>query len=270
MTTDPTARPTVRARLAALGPLPVLVALVAVDLALVGVSVARLVTAGPSLTDPWLLETDGGWAEHAGYAQQATVALLLLALCWATRHLVWAAYALVFVSALADDALRLHENEGAWLADRLAARLWFPPDGFLGLRANDLGELLVWGLLAVVPLTAAVLLHRRADARNRRASLGMAGLLAAYVFFGAVLDQVHVLFLDSWFGDVLGTLEDGGELLVLSASVVFVLGRLLGVRATAEATGPLPEGQGDRLAPTLVRRGDHDRESLHVHGHSGT
>ncbi len=236
---------------ARLGTGPLLAALVAVDLALVGVSVTRLVTAGPSLTDPWLLETDGGWAEYAGYAQQATVALLLLALCWVTRHLVWAAYALVFLSALADDALRLHEDKGAWLADRLAARLWFPPDGFLGLRADDLGELLVWGLLAVVPLTAAVLLHRRADARNRRASLGMAGLLAAYVFFGAVLDQVHVLFLDSWFGDVLGTLEDGGELLVLSAPGVHVLGLLAASRRGAAPGGGPAERPGtpSREAP---------------------
>jgi hypothetical protein len=218
---------------ARLGPVPLLAALVAVDLALVVASVVRLATSGPSLTDPWLLETDGGWAEYAGYAQQAVLVVLLLALGWAGRHLVWAAYAVLYLCALADDALRLHENEGAWLADRLAAHLWFPSDGFLGLRADDLGELLVWGLLAAVPVAAAALLHRRADRWNRRASLGMAGLVAAYVFCGAVLDQVHVLFLDSWIGDVLGTLEDGGELLVLSATVVYVLGRLPAARATA-------------------------------------
>jgi hypothetical protein len=66
----------------------------------------------------------------------------------------------------------------------------------------------------------------------------MAVLVAAYVFFGAVLDQVHVLFLDSWFGDVVGTLEDGGELLVLSATVVFVAGRLLAATTTAGSDGP--------------------------------
>ncbi len=233
MTSDPTTRPTVRARIASIGPVPLLVALVCVDLALVAASVVRLGTAGPSLTDRWLLETDGGWAEYAGYTQQAVLVVLLLALSWVTRHLVWVAYAVLFACALADDALRLHENKGAWLADRLAAHLWFPSDGFLGLRADDLGELLVWGLLAAVPVAAAALLHRRADRWNRRASLGMAGLVAAYVFCGAVLDQVHVLFLDSWIGDVLGTLEDGGELLVLSATVVYVLGRLPAARATA-------------------------------------
>jgi hypothetical protein len=232
-----------------LGPVPLLAALVGVDLALVCASVVRLVTAGPSLTDPWLLETDRGWAECAGYAQQAVLAVLLLALAGLTRHLVWAAYAVLFASALADDALRLHENEGAWLADRLAAHLWFPPDGFLGLRADDLGELLVWGLLAAVPVAAAVLLHRRSDHWNRRASHGMAVLVAAYVFFGAVLDQAHVLVLDSWLGDVLGTLEDGGELVVLSASVVYVVGRLAALRAgTPQDPGPV----GSSAVPAVV------------------
>lgn len=252
MTTETSTRPTLRARLASLGPVPLLGVLVAVDLALIVAGLVRLEVAGPSLTDPWLLETDAGLAEYAGYVQQAGLVVLLLALCWATRHLVWAAYAVLFLCALADDYLRLHETRGAWLADRLAAHLWFPSDGFLGLRANDLGELLVWGLLAAVPVLAAVVLHRRSDGWNRRASLGMAALIAVYVFFGAVLDQVHVLVLDSWVGDVVGTLEDGGELVALSASVVYVVGRLgdrLRGRAP-EADGPAPAD--DRLPERLT------------------
>ena len=193
--------------------------------------------------------------------------MLLLALSWVTRYRLWVAYAGLFARALADDALRLHENKGAWLADRLAAHLWFPSDGFLGLRANDLGELLVWGLLAAVPVAAAVLLHRRGDRWNRRAGLGMAVLVAAYVFFGAVLDQVHVLFLDSWFGDVLGTVEDGGELVVLSVSVTYVLGRLAD-RRRRETTGWLPEGSRTG-SPRPTRSGDHNRASPHAHGHIG-
>jgi len=242
MITDTRTRPTLRARLASLGPVPLFAVLVTVDLTLIAAGLVRLVVAGPSLTDRWLLETDGGVAEYAGYLQQAALVVLLLALCWAARSLVWAAYAVLFLCALADDYLRLHETKGAWLADRLAAHLWFPSDGFLGLRANDLGELLVWGLLAAVPVLAAVVLHRRSDGWNRRASLGMAALIAVYVFFGAVLDQLHVLVSDSWLGDVVGTLEDGGELLALSASVVYVVGRL-GARlreSAPEADVPTP------------------------------
>jgi hypothetical protein len=231
MTTKEAVRPTMRARIGSLGPAPLLAALVAVDLALIAVSVVHLVMGGSSLTDPWLLETDGGWAEYFGYGQQAALAVLLLALALLTRHLVWVAYAAIFLCALADDSLRLHERKGAWLAEKLAF-----PEGIAGLRADDLGEIFVWGLLAAVPVAAAFLLHRRSDPWNRRASLGLAVLVAAYVFFGAVVDQVHVLFLDSWLGDVIGTVEDGGELVVLSASVVYVVGRIALARLRPRAT----------------------------------
>jgi hypothetical protein len=244
MTTGMTTRPSLRARIASLGPAWLLAALFALDLALVVVGLVRLEVSGPSPTDPWLLETDRGVSEYAGYAQQAALVVLLLALARVTRHLVWAACSVLFLAALADDSLRLHETKGAWLADRLAAHLWFPSDGFMGLRANDWGELLVWGLLAAVPVLAAVLLHLRSDAWNRRASWGMAALIAVYVFFGAVLDQAHVLVADSWLGDVLGAMEDGGELLALSAAVVYVVGRL---RERAPGAGA-PDLVGDRSA----------------------
>jgi hypothetical protein len=230
MTTDTTDRSTTGGRLRRLGPTPLLVALVAVDLALIAASVVRLVVAGHSLTDPWLLETDGGRAEDFGYLQEAALVILLLILWRVSRRLVWAPYAAIFACALADDSLRLHERKGAWLAEKLSF-----PEGVFGLRADDLGEMFVWGLLAVGPLVAVVLLHRRSDAWTRRASLGMAATVAAYVFFGAVLDQAHVLVLDSWMGDVMGTLEDGGELVALSVAVVYVVGRLTAVRRRSHA-----------------------------------
>jgi hypothetical protein len=233
MTTQTMNHPALRSRVLPLRPMPLLVALVAVDLALVAASVVRLVVAGHSFTDPWLLETDGGWAEVFGYVQQGAIALLLLVLAVLTRRLVFVPWAALFAFALADDSLRLHENKGAWLAEMLDRKLWFP-DSLLGLRANDLGEMIVWGLLAVAPLAAVALLHRRGDAWTRRAGVGLAVLTAAYVFFGAVVDQFHVLFLDSWLGDVVGTVEDGGELIVLSVVVVYVVGRIASARRRPE------------------------------------
>jgi hypothetical protein len=209
----------------------VLAVLVAVDLALAAVSVGHLVAVdGPAdRGGPWVLETDGGFAEQWGYVQQAAIALLLLALALRSRQWVFLPWAAVFAAALADDSLRLHENRGAWLADRLGERLWFP-DGLLGLRANDLGEILVWGLLAVVPLAAVVLLHRRSGAATRRASLGVAALLAAYVLFGGVVDQLHVLVMRTPLGDAVGTVEDGGELVALSLTLAYAVGLLAATR----------------------------------------
>ncbi len=239
MTSESRRRAGVFARLVAESSMPVLVVLLVADLAFAAASVAHLIAADDvgDRTGPWILETDGGYAEQFGYLQQTAIALLLLVLAFQTRRAVFAAWGSVYAFALADDSLRLHENRGAWLADRLEARLWFP-DGLLGLRANDLGEILVWGLLAVLPLAAVVLLHRRSDPVTRRTSLVLAALLAAYVVCGGVIDQVHVLVMDTPIGDAVGTLEDGGELVALSLTVAYAAARVLSARRRAGAAGP--------------------------------
>lgn len=216
-----------RPRLELLFLFPVLVVLVLIDLAFIGFSVVHELGHGVDVLDPspWLLGTDGGHSEIWGYVQQATLVLLLVALTVRSRRGIWAAWAALFLLALADDQQRLHERKGAWLAEKLSF-----PEGVLGLRANDLGEIAVWGLLALVPLAAVVLFHLRSDRRTRRASLGMAVLVAAYVFFGGVVDQLHVLVLGGPLESAMGTIEDGGELVVLSVSVAYVLAVLQRLR----------------------------------------
>jgi hypothetical protein len=233
-------------RIAAELSLPVLLVLLVADLAFAAASVAHLIGADDAgdRTGPWILETDGGYAEQFGYLQQAAIAVLLVVLAFLARRPLFVAWASVYACALADDSLRLHENKGAWLADRLGERLWFP-DGLLGLRANDLGEILVWGLLAVVPLAAVVLLHRRSDPAGRRTSLGLAVLLAAYVVVGGVVDQLHVLVMDTAIGDAVGTLEDGGELVVLSLTVAYAAARVL----AALRRTPVADSDGSPAAP---------------------
>ncbi|WP_448621136.1 hypothetical protein [Geodermatophilus sp. URMC 65] len=243
MTTQGSHSPSVLARTGSLLWVRLLVPLLFVDLAFVVASVVHEARFGIDVQDPspWLLEADGGWSEVWGYCLQATLVLSLLVLAVRTRHAVWAAWALLYAAALADDGMRLHENKGAWLAEMLGKKLWFPPDGFLGLRANDLGEVLVWGLLAVVPLGLVVLLHRRSDRWNRRGSIAVAVLVAAYVFFGGVVDQLHVLVLDTPLEGVMGTVEDGGELVVLSVTVAFVAGLLGRARQVRSSASPGPE-----------------------------
>lgn len=242
MTTETSGPGGMRARIAATQWMPVLVALVMADLAFIGASVWHL--ALDVRTGPWLLETDGGHAEQFGYVQQAAIAVLLLVLALATRRGVFVAWGALYACALADDSLRLHENKGAWLADRIGEHFWFP-DGLLGLRANDLGEMLVWGLLGVVPLAAAILLHRRSDPSTRRDSLALAALLALYMFFGGVVDQLHVLVMDTPIDDAVGTLEDGGEMIALSLTLAFAIGLLAAARRRRRE----PAVDDDHLGP---------------------
>lgn len=246
MTTRESRSPSVLARIGPLLSVRLLVPLLVVDLAFVVASVVHEVRYGIDLRapSPWLLEADGGYSETWGYVLQAALAVSLVAVAVLSRRPVWVGWAALFAAALADDKLRLHENKGAWLADRLGERLWFPPDGFLGLRANDLGEILVWGLLSVVPLGVVALCLLRSDHRTRRANLGLAVLVAAYVFFGGVVDQLHVLVLDTPLAGSLGTVEDGGELVVLSLTLSYVVALLRRVvrkrRARSAGAEPVP------------------------------
>jgi len=235
-------------------PVPLLAGLVAVDLVLVTASVRRLVVAGPSTSDPWLLDTQDGWAERFGYLQQAAIAVALIALALLARRWIFAAFATVYLGALADDSLRLHSRLGTWLADGPDRHLWFP-DQLLGLRASDLGELLVWGLLAAVPLTAALLLHVRGDAATRRTSRVLAGLLTAYVFFGAVVDQLHDRVRDSSLGDAVGVIEDGGGRGALSVTVSYAAALLTWARADRRTPPPGEQSTSGRVLVQPVRAG---------------
>src|SRR4051794_14566691 len=235
MSTEKTNAPSAHGRIRSLFALRLLLPLLVVDLALIAFSVVHEIRNGVDVLDPspWLLETDGGYSEIWGYALEAALFLSLLVLAAASRRAIWASWGVLFAAALADDKLRLHERKGAWLAEKLHF-----PDGVLGMRANDLGEIFVWGLLAVVPLGAAVLLYRRSNRWTRRASIGMAGLVAVYVFFGGVVDQLHVLVLGGALEGAMGTVEDGGELIVLSVILSYVvplLRRVLQARRSPSA-----------------------------------
>ena len=206
---------------------PLLIGLVLVDLAFVIVSVVYQSRNGIDVLNPspWVLEADGGYSEIWSYATEAALVLSLLALAVLTRRPIWAGWSTLFLAALADDEMRLHESKGAWLAEKLRF-----PEGVLGLRANDLGEMFVWGLLAIVPLAIVIFFFRRSDRWTRRASIGMAVLVAAYVFFGGVVDQLHVLFLGGPLENAVGSLEDGGELIVLSVTLSYVVALHLRLR----------------------------------------
>ncbi len=185
----------------------------------------------------WLLRTENGWPEQFAYAKEAASAGLLLLLWRRTSSGVFAAWAAVFACALVDDRLQVHERAGGWLARQLSL-----PEGVAGLRGQDLGELAVWGLLAVFPLVAVAVLHRRSPDPVRAASRGMAVVVAGYAFFGVVVDQLHSMTLGGPLDRTLGILEDGGELVLLSVAVSYA-GALL-----VAARGRRPEPRDQEVA----------------------
>jgi hypothetical protein len=174
-------------------------------------------------TSHWSVERDRGYPELFGYALLVVAVVGLLVLGRRGRRPSLYAWAATFALVLLDDEMMIHERGG-----RIVVRLLGSPAEIFGVRAQDVGELAVWGGLAVLPLIAVVLLHRRSDRFGRELDYALGLLLGALVFFGVVVDQLHSMFWDGIpvVGPVMGVVEDGGELVVLSFLAAFVVGVL--------------------------------------------
>ena len=219
-------------RLAGLLALAVFAALAVVDVWLVQEQLrVHAEESSSELTREWLLTTDGGVPERFGYAKLGAGAMLLVLVAAVRRRWLFAAWAAVLALALVDDSMQVHETAGGRLAER-----WALPEGVLGLRAQDLGEMAVWGLLAVLPLLVAAVLHWRSDRRTRRAGTAVAAVVALFAFCGIVLDQLHVIGASGPHAQLLTVLEDGGELVALS--LVVALGVALLLRSATSGQPP--------------------------------
>lgn len=130
-------------------------------------------------------EMDGSLPEVIGYGQMAVAAVALVYLgvrlgrAW--THLVLAAAMVVLIL---DDSLELHENWGRAFRTRVGL-----PDAF-HLRAQDLGEIAILGLLGLVFLVVLIVAWRFSGERARRQSWVILGGFVLLAFFGGALDVV--------------------------------------------------------------------------------
>lgn len=173
----------------------------------------------------YYVDSDRGYGELFQYLKYAW--LLVLLGIYAVEQRSWrvATWLPLFTYFLLDDALAVHERAGEWVAQRWSLA------PVLGLRAVDLGELLVSaaaGLLVLLPVALAFV---GSTPPTRQIFYGLGLLVAVLLSFGIVLDMVHIIVVDEpRIGDPVGLIEDGGEMLALSMLVVFVYG-LNAVRA---------------------------------------
>jgi hypothetical protein len=128
-------------------------------------------------------DRDRGLAETLGYLQLlvAAGALVYTALSMG-RAPVHCVFAAAFVVVIADDSLELHENWGGAVSEALGFR------SAIGLRGQDFGELVVWGLLGVPILAALLITWFRSSIRARRQAVVITGGIVLLVFFAAVFD----------------------------------------------------------------------------------
>jgi len=146
---------------------------------------------------------DGSLMERWGYVKEAGIVGLAAYAYARTKEFFYAAYAVLFLGVLSDDALRIHEYIGQWLSD----------PALLGRWGNLPSALMVSG----VPLALSLYgFYKLPHDRKFPALMLLAGF-CVMAFFAVVVDNLHSLLIGAeHFQTASSFIEDGGELLSLT------------------------------------------------------
>lgn len=160
------------------------------------------------------LEMDRGYPEMYQYLKYLWIIIILIFASLKNASLSYFSWASVFTYLLLDDSLRIHERAGSYIA----ANLSLVP--ILGLRLQDYGELAVSAAAGIILFLPLVWAYRSGSRMYKKIFQDFALLMFILIFFGVVVDMAHVAIqLGFKVNFVLGTIEDGGEML----SVSFIL-----------------------------------------------
>jgi hypothetical protein len=155
-------------------------------------------------------------------------AIIVSALVWMSIRDRWlppALWAVVFAMILADDSMQLHEKLGAAIAT------WTGLPSSTYFYADDLGEMLAFGLMGLVTLALTATLFTRRGVSARALSLRYGLVILALGGFGVGIDAVHQLVshftegtsVATLLSQLFGMIEEGGEMIVASVAVAMTL-----------------------------------------------
>lgn len=156
------------------------------------------------------LDVDGGYGEWFQYLKFGSVIWLLATLIRRQRAPLYVHWLVLFAYFLLDDAFRIHERGGVWLAEV------FGLPTFLSLRPQDIGELGVFFFTGLFFLTTLVLAYQLSDHSIRRFSQPLILALLGLLFFGVVVDMRPEMASRPFLHELLIVVEDGSELIVVS------------------------------------------------------
>jgi hypothetical protein len=176
------------------------------------------VTKMESLIPPPLsIGTDRGYAEIYQYIKFFWIIIVFAYVNKSTKSLSYVSWILVFTFFLCDDAFSLHENAGLYFAKIFYFNLPF------NVKLDDFGEIVFWAIIGIFLLIILARAYLHGSHTFKKVSIDISLFVIAFVFFGVVVDLLHSS-IELWkvlsFG--LGTVEDGGELVVASLILWYV------------------------------------------------
>jgi len=171
------------------------------------------VNATPLLSsDLFDLAAAGGHAKTYHLIKLFWVIVLLAHVLRATRHSGYLSWILVVLFLFLDDAFQLHQVIGRSIAQNFAA-VQFP---YLSLQPRHFGEWAIFAIMAAFLSAVVALAYWRGTRTFKKVSIDLLLLMMAFVFFGVVVDLAAAMRLGPVIEFVLGTVEDGGEMVVVS------------------------------------------------------
>lgn len=195
-----------------------LVAMIIGDLALVYYSYAY--------GTPFSIFQDGGIAEFYGYGKEIAIGLVFLMLYRKfEKGLLYAVLSGFAFWLFVDDAFRYHERVGGFLADSLNLSLL---SDMLGgrVREQDIGELIAQAFAGSIFLVFAIWGYVSSTPEIRKTGLQFGGFVVLLGIFGVVLDILDRMPLLKVHAQISNHIEDGGELVVMSLMLAFVVSLL--------------------------------------------
>lgn len=190
--------------------------LVGVDVAFILVDLVFNVMGLNPLTS-MQVHRDHSVPEFYQYIKLAWCVALTLLIGWAARSWHPVFWAPLFTMLLLTDAATMHEQLGGVIADA-----WHLP-AVAGLRPRDLGELVVAAAFVLPSLLLVGLTWRRAGQAARRFHVTVVALLGLLAVFGLVFDLLHQATTNVRLEQVFTLLEDGGEMVAVSALLSFLI-----------------------------------------------
>lgn len=192
--------------------LTLLLILVGVDLVFMGLHALKSLG---YISDPNLSVTQNwGYAESFQYIKSLLLSGIFIWLGVKYGKPLFYCWAAVFLYILIDDSLEIHEHLGYKLGD-------FITNNFEIGAGGTSGEILVFGafgLLIFIPLFYFYYRSMNRDLKIMSQDLFM--LFTAMLFFGIGVDLLHDFAeTGTVINGMLGLIEDGGEMLVLSVTV---------------------------------------------------
>ncbi len=152
-----------------------------------------------------------GFGETFQYLKEGWIALALILVAIRAANGLYAGWAVLFGFLLVDDLFAARERLGKLIGFE------FEFGRVLGLRPQDLGELIIIGLAMLVLGIPIAVDYFRGDFRARSFWRSMVPLLVALAAFGVLFDAIHVALRSDPSWDVIfGTIEEGGEMIVMS------------------------------------------------------